>query len=422
VKRTFLATVVYLCLSSLALAGANPDGVAVIIGNQKYMGDIPTVDFAHRDAEAVKHFVINVLGFDEENIIDLRDASKAKIEAAFGNSRSHKGRVWRYAHPSGRSDIFVYYSGHGVPGQSNGKGYLLPSDSSPDDVEINGFPLTTLFRNLSKIKARTKTVLLDVGFSGLNPKGSLIKSASPIFISSEKIKLGAGMVVLTAAGSAQIANWDEKSRHGLFTEYLLRGVYGEADSDGNGQVNIAEIKSFMDREMSKDARKRFGREQNASLTGKRSAVLATYSPGARPARPIIPDVMTKPKVVAVAKTQPGSQSIGPSRMKVAPVSRFDGGWEWETSSDSDDCNFRMEFPAKVTNGKFTSEVSHTLGSGIQILKGIFDETGKITGSSSGDGVSVQMEGQAEEIRAVGILRVRGKVNCIETWVAERVYK
>ena len=80
----------------------NEFGVAVIIGNKTYEnGRVPEVSYAHRDAEAFKRYVLDVLGFAEENIIDLRDAGKAEIEAAFGSDKSHQGKVWRYLDPDG---------------------------------------------------------------------------------------------------------------------------------------------------------------------------------------------------------------------------------------------------------------------------------------------------------------------------------
>ena len=44
-------------------APSNPHGLAVIIGNRTYThGDVPPVDYAHRDAQAFKRYVIDVLG------------------------------------------------------------------------------------------------------------------------------------------------------------------------------------------------------------------------------------------------------------------------------------------------------------------------------------------------------------------------
>ena len=99
-----------------ALAAKNKDAVAVIIGNKDYTSRIPAVEFTHRDADAFKVFVTDVLGYPPENIIDLRDATKAQLETAFGNRVTHEGKLWRYLDPRGKSDVMVFYSGHGVPG------------------------------------------------------------------------------------------------------------------------------------------------------------------------------------------------------------------------------------------------------------------------------------------------------------------
>ena len=171
------ALAVLLCALSLALwngdgTGAaraevrNPDGVAVIVGNRGYKHpDVYDVSFAHRDADAFRRYVVDVLGFDPENILDLRDASQAKMEAAFGNERSHEGLLWRYLNPDGGAAVVVFYSGHGVPGLKDGRGYLLPSDADPNTAEINGYPIDLLYGNLAKLtEAESVWVFLDACF------------------------------------------------------------------------------------------------------------------------------------------------------------------------------------------------------------------------------------------------------------------
>jgi len=206
--RRFLLAAAFLaiCFASPTWAASNPDGVAVIIGNKTYQGRIPAVDYAHRDAEAIKRYIVDILGFDPENIIDLRDASKAEMESAFGNERSHKGKLWRYLDPQGGSDVVVFYSGHGVPGQNDKRGYLLPTDASADEAEINGYSVDTLYTNLGKLKARSKIILLDSCFSGDSPRGMLIRSASPVFIATKTPQVSRDMAVLTAAKGTQLAS------------------------------------------------------------------------------------------------------------------------------------------------------------------------------------------------------------------------
>ena len=133
-----LTALVLCAITAPTLAAENPDGVAVIIGNKAYTHpDVPEVSFAHNDADAIKRYVIEKLGYRERNVIDLRDATQAEIEGVFGNERSYKGDLWRRVR-KGRSDVVVFYSGHGMPGLQDGRSYLLPSNVPPGRVEISG--------------------------------------------------------------------------------------------------------------------------------------------------------------------------------------------------------------------------------------------------------------------------------------------
>ena len=89
------------------------------------------------------------------------------------------------------------------------------------------------------------------------------------------------MVIVTASKGDQVASWDKKSRHGLFTKHLLDALYGAADKQkriGNkdGEVTLGEVKSYLDREMTYQARRRFSRDQVADVIGDLKTVLFTY--------------------------------------------------------------------------------------------------------------------------------------------------
>ena len=179
----------------------------------------------------------------------------------------------------------MFYSGHGVPGISDGRGYLLPVDANPDTAEINGYPIDVLYENLGKVPSKSVTVFLDACFSGSSGDGGkLIEGASPVYVEADVTGV-AGLTVLTAASGKQLASWDAKARHGLFTEHLLDALYGAADADDDGGVSAAEAKLYLDRHMTRAARRTYGREQNAGLHGDESAVLS-FSPsdgwGSRP--------------------------------------------------------------------------------------------------------------------------------------------
>ena len=64
----------------------------------------------------------------------------------------------------------------------------------------------------------------------------------------------------------------------LFTKHLLEALNGKADSEdyGNqdGKVTLAELRTYLDEEMTYQARRRYNRDQKASVQGKLNSVLA----------------------------------------------------------------------------------------------------------------------------------------------------
>jgi hypothetical protein len=249
--------------------GDNPDAVAVIIGNKNYGGRVPPVDFAHNDAEAMKRFAVEILGFPEGNILDLRDVTLAEMEAVLGNYRTHRAKLWRWVRPH-ESDVFVFYSGHGVPGLKDGREYLLPVDGDPNAAEIKGYPAEVLYKNLAKLEARSVTVFMDACFSGESPQGVLFRDASGIRV-TPKERPAVPFTVISSAQKDQIASWDKQAQHGLFTKHILEALYGAADGKryGNTDKNITlgEIKAYLDREMTYAARRHYGRNQQAMVSG-----------------------------------------------------------------------------------------------------------------------------------------------------------
>ena len=291
----------------------NPNGVAVIIGNKTYAHDrVPEVRYAHRDADAFRRYVLDVLGFDPDNVIDYRDADKAKLEAAFGNEGNHRGQIWRRVNSEMGSDVVVFYSGHGVPGLNDKRGYLLPVNADPNEAELNGYSIDLLYRNLAELSdARSVHVFLDACFSGDSGGGHLVRSASPVYVTPSLPGDTEGMTVLTASSGAEVASWDEETGHGLFTHHLLDALYGKGDADGDGSVTALEAKAYLDREMTGAARRSFGRIQNASLRGEATTVLAAVvSSEEFPQRPMLDEFGHRPEEAQEDKRD-GNSSAAP---------------------------------------------------------------------------------------------------------------
>ena len=91
----------------------DPYGVAVIVGNANYK-NASKVKYAHRDAAAFRRYVVEVMGYDPKNIIEVKDADQEAMEDGFRQQgKRRRGKLWSFIHPTG-SDVVVFYSGHGV--------------------------------------------------------------------------------------------------------------------------------------------------------------------------------------------------------------------------------------------------------------------------------------------------------------------
>jgi len=273
--------------SPVAAAGpaVNRDGIAVIIGNRHYAHGLPEARYAAADAAAVRRFALDVLGFRDGNVIELIDASQAEMYAVFGNAQDHRGKLWSWVR-AGRSDVLVFYSGHGVPGLRDRRGYLLPVDADPATPEINGYPLDLLLRNLEALQPRSATVLIDACFSGDTAAGWLIRSASPVYVRTAPPAPSPGLVLITAAEGDQVASWDHEAGHGLFTRHLLDALHGAADrgrdGNGDGMVSLGEVERYLDEELTYAARRLFRRVQRATVAGDPATVLVAALPASPP--------------------------------------------------------------------------------------------------------------------------------------------
>ena len=255
----------------------NKYGIAVIIGNQNYKSkDVPNVDYAVSDARIVKKYAQKSLGFRPGNIIYLENATQAQFNSVFGVKDDCKARLHSYLRKN-KSDVFVYYSGHGAPDVDTKTGYFVPVDCDPSTVRFNGYSLKTFYDNLAKLPARSITVVLDTCFSGGSEKGMLLKHASPVFIDVKNpLLIMKNACVLTSSTGDQISSWYPAKKHGLYTYYFLKGLQGEADANKDRKVTGAELHNYLTDEVSYMARRLHMREQHPQIMGSKKAVIVKY--------------------------------------------------------------------------------------------------------------------------------------------------
>ncbi len=219
---------------------------AVIIGNRNYRGrnDIPEVRFAHRDAMMMKKYFQEVLGLKEGNIFYLEDATKADFNRYFGTRENPRGKLYNVIQP-GKSDVFIYYVGHGAPDPKTQKAYFVPADCDPNYVENTGYPLDLFYTNLAKLPARNITVFIDACFSGAN----VLKNISPLLVvsrSGDVLSTRDNVAVFTSSTGSQVSSWYPEKKHSLFTYFVAKGLSNfRADLNNDGKITVEELFRFV---------------------------------------------------------------------------------------------------------------------------------------------------------------------------------
>ncbi len=223
----------------------NPDAIAVIFGIEDYKRVSP-VPFAARDAETFKKYAVGVLGVtDDKNHIYYEtndNVTKTEFEKVFASGG------WLSKRVNSKSDVYVYYAGHGAPDAKDKKAYLVPVDADGNYIAQSGYPLDQLYLELGKLKARSVTVFIDACFSGELVEG---KRALPIPVQSPALSSDK-ITVFSAASGTQTSNFYPEKGHGIFTYYLLKALRGDAAGKDN-TITVGELAEYLGTNVSKTA-------------------------------------------------------------------------------------------------------------------------------------------------------------------------
>lgn len=230
---------------------AIPRSYALVVGIGAYQ-NLPAknqLQFSERDAEAIYSILISPEGgnFRAENVHRLV-GSKANL----ANLR-HELEEWLPSVAKDEDRVLIYFAGHGFV--FGGRAYLAPYDIDPNNIAGTGYPMDSLGATIGgKIRAKNKILLTDSCHSGA------IRPEDTQSINRSLMDLHKSLFSLTASRdreqSFESSDWG--GGHGIFTYYVVRGMEGEADENGDGIVTADELQDYVHR----NVREATGGKQN----------------------------------------------------------------------------------------------------------------------------------------------------------------
>ncbi len=248
----------------------NQYALALIIGVEDYER-APKAVFANRDAQVFSDYARRALGVPQSNIKALINDQADLSDLRVATKQWLRGRI-----QAGLSDVYVFFAGHGLASPDGEDLYLLPRDGVPSLLEDTALLRSELFEVISAAKPRSVTLFLDTCYSGLSRgEEMLMASARPIVISPKNQSIPIGFTVFSAASGQQISSGLDEAEHGLFSYFLMKGMEGPADANGDRRITAGELHTYVLGHVQQQAI-RLGREQTPGMVGDAERVLVRW--------------------------------------------------------------------------------------------------------------------------------------------------
>lgn len=239
-----------------------PQAIAVVIGTEEYMDkNLPSAPYAERDAKVMSEYFRKAMGVGDVRLMTNEQVTNMELKRTFDPSR---GKLASAVVP-GKTDVFVYYSGHGVPmeGADGRKDiFLIPYDVDKAWIRDEGFSLNKLYTDLGKLNAKSVTVIIDACFGGGSRRSDAYAMKS---IANQKLVMidetemeqpwlnNPNFRVFTSSRGDQASLGYDKSQSGLFTYFLATGLQGDADVDDNGKIDMNELVEYVTEQVDRNS-------------------------------------------------------------------------------------------------------------------------------------------------------------------------
>lgn len=220
--------VALILLSKLSIVVAETARFALVVGNNRGDERRATLRYAERDAKRVGDLLERLGGFSRKNIILLRGEAPTDVYAAM--DRIDRCALSAMGKGAERTLLVVYYSGH--------------ADGTNLELGADKLPFTNLRERVRRSRVTTKVLIIDACQSGgiTIAKGG---RAGPEFEVAITDSLDTnGTAILTSSAPGEKSYESEQIGSSYFTHYLLSGLRGTADYNGDKRITLGEVYQY----------------------------------------------------------------------------------------------------------------------------------------------------------------------------------
>ena len=212
-------------LGALAAPAHAVTRYALVIGNDTGDRDEPELRYAEHDADRFAATLVDLGGFAPGDVVVLRGAD---AEAARAALIALNDRIRTAGAPD--SMLVVYYSGH--------------ADAEALHLGTSNLSLAQLEQLVRGSPAAFRMLVVDACRSGALTRVKGGKPAAPFPILLGDTLAADGVVFWTASAASEEAQESDAIKGSFFSHFLVSGLAGPADVDGDGAVTTAEAYEY----------------------------------------------------------------------------------------------------------------------------------------------------------------------------------
>jgi len=247
---------------------SNPNALALIIGIADYSKTNADALYADKDAQQFYDYARMKLGIKAANIKELvndkADLGEIGLAVQDWIARSTK---------KDKSDIYIFFAGHGLASDDGKNMYLLPYDGRPRLLDKTALLRDELFKEIQQSNPRSVTVFLDTCYSGTTRGTDMLVASRPIMIKAKEQSIPNNFTVFSAAAGDQTSKPLEEAKHGMFSYFLMKGMEGDADTNSDNKITAQELHNYVKENVTQQS----SGSQTPELQGNKDRVLVQFN-------------------------------------------------------------------------------------------------------------------------------------------------
>jgi WD40 repeat protein len=295
--------------AALARAQEGPAGrkYALLIGVKQYAkGDLRSLSYTEADMEGLAK-VLAESGYPRQNITVMTQKAGARNVALNPTLDNIRATVKRWVANRGENDtLLLAFAGHGVQFRGSKVHFFCPADAKLSDPKKTMLPVQEMYELLGTSKAAHRLLLVDAcrndplvdnsrgagGGGAKLPEVPLDSDFRP-----DTSEEGAALA-LYSCSRGEKAYEDDGLGHSVFYHFVIQGLAGEADKNGNrdGKVTLPELLEYVQYNVPKFSRREFHVRQMPELQGTlRGPLVLAMVKDFRPEKTERPSTTIKPQ-------------------------------------------------------------------------------------------------------------------------------